>query len=353
MLENFLFRLHCFVLRVWSHTIGIDFKCDSLHIEIANRVRSSTINISHPPPRSLYLHTRFPFDQLRLLPAAIKRIMESADTANKIPLPPRKRARTDEEKEQRRMERILRNRRAAHASREKKRRHVEYLETYVSALESDLELMRANYAKVASLVPSGQVAALNLAQPLDLSLLKANASSCTSQSSMSLNLGSSFQSAVEEEISSNEAVLSPASVDVKAEPVDEVAVSHIPNDNLSQDRVFSYLSPLSMGSPLNFQGDLTLQQTSGSSLVLSDQEDSASPTTMPNSPEKFSTSKTDFTFESPTSGLHFKAQIPAVFLYACVLHFASTLLFVRTYQFSACSLARRSKATWTLLRLAV
>ncbi|GMM29246.1 Hir1 protein [Martiniozyma asiatica (nom. inval.)] len=53
-------------------------------------------------------------------------------------LPPRKRARTEEEKEQRRVERILRNRRAAHASREKKRRHVENLEQYVLELEQAL-----------------------------------------------------------------------------------------------------------------------------------------------------------------------------------------------------------------------
>ena len=38
----------------------------------------------------------------------------------KSTLPPRKRAKTQEEKEQRKIERILRNRRAAHASREKK-----------------------------------------------------------------------------------------------------------------------------------------------------------------------------------------------------------------------------------------
>lgn len=50
-------------------------------------------------------------------------------------LPPRKRARTQEEKEQRRIERIIRNRRAAHASREKKRRHVEQLEGYAKKLE--------------------------------------------------------------------------------------------------------------------------------------------------------------------------------------------------------------------------
>lgn len=43
-------------------------------------------------------------------------------------LPPRKRAKTTEEKEQRRIQRIMRNRQAAHASREKKRKHVENLE---------------------------------------------------------------------------------------------------------------------------------------------------------------------------------------------------------------------------------
>lgn len=54
-------------------------------------------------------------------------------------LPPRKRARTDAEKEQRRVERILRNRKAAHASREKKRKHVENLESYVVSLEANLQ----------------------------------------------------------------------------------------------------------------------------------------------------------------------------------------------------------------------
>ncbi len=50
-----------------------------------------------------------------------------------MPLPPgsltpRKRARTQDEKEQRRIERIMRNRQAAHASREKKRKYMENLE---------------------------------------------------------------------------------------------------------------------------------------------------------------------------------------------------------------------------------
>lgn len=60
----------------------------------------------------------------------------------KASLPPRKRAKTKEEKEQRRIERILRNRKAAHASREKKRRHVEFLESYVTDVESQLQLFK-------------------------------------------------------------------------------------------------------------------------------------------------------------------------------------------------------------------
>lgn len=53
----------------------------------------------------------------------------------KTSLPPRKRARTQEEKEQRRIERILRNRKAAHHSREKKRAHLEELEHKCDVME--------------------------------------------------------------------------------------------------------------------------------------------------------------------------------------------------------------------------
>ncbi len=52
-------------------------------------------------------------------------------------LPPRKRAKTKDEKEQRRIERIMRNRQAAHASREKKRKHVENLEKKCVDMENE------------------------------------------------------------------------------------------------------------------------------------------------------------------------------------------------------------------------
>lgn len=53
----------------------------------------------------------------------------------KTTLPPRKRAKTKEEKEQRRIERILRNRKAAHHSREKKRMHLQLLEQKCDVME--------------------------------------------------------------------------------------------------------------------------------------------------------------------------------------------------------------------------
>ena len=52
---------------------------------------------------------------------------------------PRKRAKTEDEKEQRRVERVLRNRRAAQSSRERKRLEVEALEKKTKELETALE----------------------------------------------------------------------------------------------------------------------------------------------------------------------------------------------------------------------
>ncbi|ROT37522.1 hypothetical protein SODALDRAFT_351788 [Sodiomyces alkalinus F11] len=56
----------------------------------------------------------------------------------KTNLPPRKRAKTEDEKEQRRVERVLRNRRAAQSSRERKRLEVEALEKKNKELEAAL-----------------------------------------------------------------------------------------------------------------------------------------------------------------------------------------------------------------------
>ncbi|KAF5578648.1 transcriptional activator hac1 [Fusarium pseudocircinatum] len=57
----------------------------------------------------------------------------------KTNLPPRKRAKTADEKEQRRVERVLRNRRAAQSSRERKRLEVEQLEQKNRDLEAAIQ----------------------------------------------------------------------------------------------------------------------------------------------------------------------------------------------------------------------
>ncbi|KAK2629188.1 hypothetical protein QTJ16_000008 [Diplocarpon rosae] len=61
----------------------------------------------------------------------------------KTNLPPRKRAKTEDEKEQRRVERVLRNRRAAQSSRERKRQEVEALEAQKLIVEqTNQDLLR-------------------------------------------------------------------------------------------------------------------------------------------------------------------------------------------------------------------
>ncbi|KAI4132135.1 MAG: hypothetical protein LQ338_000889 [Usnochroma carphineum] len=60
----------------------------------------------------------------------------------KTNLPPRKRAKTDDEKEQRRIERVLRNRQAAQSSRERKRQEVEKLEGEKQAIEAQNDMLK-------------------------------------------------------------------------------------------------------------------------------------------------------------------------------------------------------------------
>ncbi|KAI1177773.1 hypothetical protein F4777DRAFT_540310 [Nemania sp. FL0916] len=97
----------------------------------------------------------------------------------KTNLPPRKRAKTEDEKEQRRVERVLRNRRAAQSSRERKRQEVEALEQRNAALESALlNQQKQNMALMDELaklrrgagVVSGDSSSLDAFQPSPLTL---------------------------------------------------------------------------------------------------------------------------------------------------------------------------------------
>lgn len=95
-------------------------------------------------------------------PMSLKREYSSADLNTPVngvmcerfdasSLPPRKRAKTQEEKEQRRVERIMRNRQAAHASREKKRKYLESLESKCSSLESENSQLKVALSQTQSL----------------------------------------------------------------------------------------------------------------------------------------------------------------------------------------------------------
>lgn len=223
--------------------------------------------------------------------------MTAVDASIKSSLPPRKRARTQEEKEQRRVERILRNRRAAHASREKKRRHVEFLEAYVLALEKNASILQSNFSAVCDQLGNAKVQLLSLPQLEDLSSLRTQI-----HLNMSTVAGSRKASAVLEELNNendmdneneNDAELddshsvSTASmggfIPEPTPPQDEVKVKEEhqgtilkleENDPLepplkkflsaSPAEYFNYLLPVSMNSPVNSPIDLTLKKSDGS-----------------------------------------------------------------------------------------
>ncbi|KAH6073949.1 hypothetical protein HBI67_060560 [Parastagonospora nodorum] len=66
----------------------------------------------------------------------------------KTSLPPRKRAKTEDEKEQRRIERVKRNRLAAHNSRERKRQEYEVLQAEKDQMEADLKSYKERMAQM-------------------------------------------------------------------------------------------------------------------------------------------------------------------------------------------------------------
>ncbi|EUC37077.1 hypothetical protein COCCADRAFT_23332 [Bipolaris zeicola 26-R-13] len=66
----------------------------------------------------------------------------------KTSLPPRKRAKTEDEKEQRRIERVKRNRLAAHNSRERKRQEYEVLQNEKDELEANMRAYKDKMAQM-------------------------------------------------------------------------------------------------------------------------------------------------------------------------------------------------------------
>lgn len=88
----------------------------------------------------------------------------------KTKLPPRKRAKTDDEKEQRRIERIKRNRAAAHNSRERKRQEAENLAVLLAKANAELEAYRKLHGPLPShiVLPEVTVRMEEYAEPFQI-----------------------------------------------------------------------------------------------------------------------------------------------------------------------------------------
>lgn len=235
----------------------------------------------------------------------------------KSSLPPRKRAKTDEEKEQRRVERILRNRRAAHASREKKRKHVEYLEAYVLALESNMSTLTSNLNRLKSMSSPDKVAELALPKLEDLSELRDRIhsnmttpcpSNSLSGSSLDTTDGASYPDMdldPEAEGGLDSTNHNSPIISVKKEPLDDSMLS------APSTGYYNYLSPVSITSPMNSPINLTLKSHDASSSSDSDSS--------PNTPE-MSTLVTDGLILGPsTSSIDYMAQNSEVILSPRVL----------------------------------
>lgn len=107
-------------------------KLEDLHNTPATPA-SSDFNDAASPPASVVVTSK----------AAKKRKSWGQELPEpKTALPPRKRAKTDDEKEQRRIERIKRNRAAAHNSRERKRQETETLAVALAKANAQLEAYR-------------------------------------------------------------------------------------------------------------------------------------------------------------------------------------------------------------------
>ncbi|KAL0468838.1 hypothetical protein QR685DRAFT_528934 [Neurospora intermedia] len=94
----------------------------------------ATLTVPQIPPRSTPASTPAPETEKK--PVKKRKSWGQVLPEPKTNLPPRKRAKTEDEKEQRRVERVLRNRRAAQSSRERKRLEVEGLERRNKELET-------------------------------------------------------------------------------------------------------------------------------------------------------------------------------------------------------------------------
>lgn len=114
------------------------------------------LNLSTPPPSSLPPTSHPTPSSSDAKPVKKRKSWGQVLPEPKTNLPPRKRAKTEDEKEQRRIERVKRNRLAAHNSRERKRQEVEQLQAEKDKLEDELKQAKATMALMAAQIQAFQ-----------------------------------------------------------------------------------------------------------------------------------------------------------------------------------------------------
>ncbi|QFZ28489.1 putative transcriptional activator [Clavispora lusitaniae] len=255
---------------------------------------------------------------------------DTVETSFKSSLPPRKRAKTQEEKEQRRVERILRNRRAAHASREKKRKHVEYLESYVLALEKNTQILAVNLHKVSELVPKDKLAALGLSQPDDISELKEKIHenlTCNNFSMKSEEGRMHDPQSKSSETDDSETNFSTGditnSIASSASIANPVKLEDTESDLLinSSGGYFNYMSPVSISSSVNSPLDLRLKKSDPNDTPTKISSGASSPfsNSIPNTPEMPALNSDGIILGTATPGVDIMAQSSEVILHPRLL----------------------------------
>ncbi|TKA63929.1 hypothetical protein B0A55_10305 [Friedmanniomyces simplex] len=184
-------------------------------------------------------------------------------------LPPRKRAKTNDEKEQRRIERIKRNRAAAHNSRERKRQETETLAVALARANAELNAYRSLHGPLPAHVVLPEVTLINT-DPADTpapSLVDSHGTydAPSPDSSPEDDLDLDFDSIKQEPTDNLVPYLPPALENLDAKPLDPMHPAAMPDlQYYIQDAAFGHLDPFAFAdgafdacfnAPLDFSFD--------------------------------------------------------------------------------------------------
>ncbi|KAF4982677.1 hypothetical protein FZEAL_1739 [Fusarium zealandicum] len=156
----------------------------------------------------------------------------------KTNLPPRKRAKTEDEKEQRRVERVLRNRRAAQSSRERKRLEVEALEKRNKQLEDMLhESQKTNLVLAQELDRFRRTSGIVTRSSSPLDSLRENPVTLSQE----LFSSQDAHKALEDLMNPHTTTVNPSSISPCLSPVADASEEHIKQEPIVEANLMSHV----------------------------------------------------------------------------------------------------------------